>query len=186
MQQEEMVGSEAFIKKFSDWLKGNAESLDDILATKGGWEGWIQVEFLRANSDLIQSYGYEAFREAHIYENKLLAVDWVFHKDNALDELVELKVESHGYTTDQFMNYVAGDMIKMRSRYLDDDWRECHRYVVVVSTSIEMAKLLYAERAVIDHNSEDKKNPDSIEIKGPTCHLCDESGLGVFCYKVTW
>ncbi len=81
--------------------------------SKGGWEGWWQVELAM----WFASFDYDVEREMHVYKNNpKLSADLVFnsHIDTATNYVVEIKCQSITQTMNSFIEQIQCDIEKIK------------------------------------------------------------------------
>ena len=135
--------------ELENWHRERFEGIDSNFMpyfSKGGWEGWLQVEWAM----YLNSQDYDVLREEPIYNNNQRA-DLVINKniprgDNQVfnNIAIEIKCQSIYNSQDQFLESVKSDINKLEElRYY---WS---KLMVVVAIDDNILNLLRRENFLI-------------------------------------
>lgn len=109
------------------WYINKKAVIDEILCFEGGWEKWVQLDFLAqlANWQKESNINYYFRREVYIKPEKYI-IDWVFNQAISGKEIfVEIKAQGFKYNTKKFINDLIFDLNKLKDLLKNGNGREC-------------------------------------------------------------
>ncbi|MEM0976016.1 MAG: hypothetical protein AAGJ34_00630 [Pseudomonadota bacterium] len=176
-----MLGPDAAMSIFIDWTQQKEDLISRVLATRGGWEAWIQAEVTIWAQDQIYP------------EQRFLREQFVYKADNGIDYsqervdfmvndttnavLFELKAQSIWSTERSFLNGCTADVEKLRDK-VHPDVRTNGKYSLVFAITQNVAQALkdqdykplvnarqpLDEDAVVDNDIDGQADEDDMDV----------------------
>jgi hypothetical protein len=127
-------------ERIQKWLLLVKEDLHYVVKSKGGTEGWVQVEFETFVKKKLKITPEQVLREQPVFagtKNTAKRADWVFDPDsgnegNTEGLIVELKVQTYKSTEKLFVDLVKADIVKLESD-MKPEYKTYNRAVIAIA-----------------------------------------------------